>query len=952
MTAPPAESSPRSFPRGVLLLLLVALAACFAWNVQRYYFLGDDCFISFRYSRNLVEGHGPVYNPGERVEGYTNFSWVLLMAACLQVGIPAEIASNVLGIASGALLVLLLLRTLRQRMAPRSPVPWVIVGCLVLSRSFTAWCTSGLETMFYALLLFVGFESYLREREQPGRWPTSALWLGLATLTRPDGALFAFAAGLFFLLDLAARRRTLGAGIRWATPYVVLVLGHALWRRGYYGEWLPNTFRAKVNGVWWEQGVRYLAQFHQDYRIAWFLPLILLAFLRPAHRSPRHRARGLYLTALVLYLTYVASVGGDRFEFRFLVVVFPWFYILLGEGLEGLYQAPRWRPALRSLALGAAVGLLGLTAAAGGIQPIETRDGVATLSLIKNYADGRIEQGKFLRDKIEAGVLPRELTLAVGGAGAVPYYTGWKTIDRKGLNDATVARQDVTERKTVAHEKSASYEYLVEREVAILASENRLLFADDQGVREGRPRTFQGHELEMRAIWLDPWYLVFATCIPDESLRGLLPGVEILRPETGRRPAPRGGARRGEPGGKGSGPAGDDDDESARLRFRRVHDAMSPAQQEELEQLRAIGYVAGESVAPDRKGVTRHDPSRAAPGLNFYMSGHAPEAFLVDAKGQVLHRWGSTYAQAFPDRPEEAEAEQAQFWRRAFLLPEGDLLAIFEGLGLVRLDRDSRIRWSLPNAAHHDLDLAEDGKILVLTRKAHVVPRIHPRRPILEDFLSVHSPDGELLREVSLLECFERSDYFDLCTKKTHDIFHTNTLEILRGTGTDERGPFRPGHVLISLRAVDVIAVVDLPAERVVWAHRGTFRSQHDPHLLPGGNLLLFDNLGLGTASRILELEPASGSTVWSYTGTEEDPFFSNSCGTAQRLPTGTTLITETTAGRAFEVTPEGEVVWEFFSPHRAGEQEEFIAMLFDLQRVPADRVRGWLPGLEEATGR
>src|SRR5690606_36181070 len=109
----------------------------------------------------------------------------------------------------------------------------------------------------------------------------------------------------------------------------------------------------------------------------------------------------------------------------------------------------------------------------------------------------------------------------------------------------------------------------------------------------------------------------------------------------------------------------------------------------------------------------------------------------------------------------------------------------------------------------------------------------------------------------------------------------------------------------------------------------------------------LFDNLGgrdprIGR-SRVLEIDPATGAVTWSYEGTVKTPFQSDTCGSCQRMPNGNTVITESDHGRAFEVTRDGEIVWEFVSPHRAGERNELIATLFELIRLPPDFPLDWL---------
>ena len=159
------------------------------------------------------------------------------------------------------------------------------------------------------------------------------------------------------------------------------------------------------------------------------------------------------------------------------------------------------------------------------------------------------------------------------------------------------------------------------------------------------------------------------------------------------------------------------------------------------------------------------------------------------------------------------------------------------------------------------------------------------------------------------------TEEFQLGTGRDNgDIFHTNTLEVLDGRIAAQAPAFASGRVLVSLRVPSVLAIVDLEDERVVWARKGDYRRQHDPKIIANGNLLLFDNVGLRNKSRVLEIDPTTDETLWSYSGTQDDPFLTRACGAAQRLPNGNTLITETNNGRAFEITKSGEIVWEFTS--------------------------------------
>lgn len=345
--------------------------------------------------------------------------------------------------------------------------------------------------------------------------------------------------------------------------------------------------------------------------------------------------------------------------------------------------------------------------------------------------------------------------------------------------------------------------------------------------------------------------------------------------------------------------------------------------------LAALGYLPDSEPAPALKGVTTHLRGLAHPGLNLAVSRHAPEARLLDMKGRELHRWRLAFEDAFPDRAGLVGVPGIVDWRRVALRENGDLLAIFEGAGLIMVDKDSRLLWANPLAFHHDVFVDEAGTIYALTQRAHVLPRIHPAEPVVEDFITVLDASGRALRHVSILEAFERSSYASILRnlKPAGDILHTNTIELVPNSASKR--------VLISVRELSVIAIVDLEDERVVWALSGQWHAQHQPTFLADGNLLLFDNQGHGELSKVIEIDPFSQEIVWSYAGTPENGFYSRTCGSNQRLENGNTLITQSNSGRAFEVTREGRIVWEYYNPARTGDQNDLIATLYELVRLP-----------------
>ncbi len=376
---------------------------------------------------------------------------------------------------------------------------------------------------------------------------------------------------------------------------------------------------------------------------------------------------------------------------------------------------------------------------------------------------------------------------------------------------------------------------------------------------------------------------------------------------------------------------------------------LTEEQRREIDRLNTIGYLGGHYEPPVTTGLTIHDPERAWSGYNLYTSGHFPGAILMDMEGNILHTWRCAFLDAFPSRADILEPDRSNRWRYVHLFDNGDVLGIYEGLGLVKLDVDSDIIWSHQGNEHRDLKVADDGSIFVLSREAHMVRRLNQRDPILEDFLTILDADGSVIKRFSLLSALEKSRFTNIIKssgmERKGDIFHTNAVEILDGSLESRIPAFKKGNILTSFRRLDTIAVVDVELEEVVWTQFGLWLAQHDPTPLPNGNLMVFDSRGHYGDSKVVEYDPTNMDIAWMYVGSNEHPFFTSAGGANQRLPNGNTLITESDYGRAFEVTPAGEIVWEYFNPARAGQTGGLIATIFEMTRLPADFPLDWLEG-------
>jgi hypothetical protein len=174
-------------------------------------------------------------------------------------------------------------------------------------------------------------------------------------------------------------------------------------------------------------------------------------------------------------------------------------------------------------------------------------------------------------------------------------------------------------------------------------------------------------------------------------------------------------------------------------------------------------------------------------------------------------------------------------------------------------------------------------------------------------------------------------------------LLHTNTIELIEKQPTVSNHPLREGTILLSVLKLDFICAID-PLKRIAyWGESDYWNAQHQPTLLPGGNILVFDNKGFDGRSSVIEFNPILRKIEWFYRGDRKNPFYSETCGSCQRLDNGNTLITESDSGRAFEVTRDKKIVWEFINPNRAGKNNELIAALFEVIRLKRDFPTDWL---------
>jgi hypothetical protein len=312
------------------------------------------------------------------------------------------------------------------------------------------------------------------------------------------------------------------------------------------------------------------------------------------------------------------------------------------------------------------------------------------------------------------------------------------------------------------------------------------------------------------------------------------------------------------------------------------------------------------------------------------------EVHLINMDGTVVNRWALDVD-------------------RARLLPNGNILVIHgsrwgrtrppwsEMRQIIReYNWEGEVKWEYvaDDVAHHDLQRLPNGNTIFLGR-ALVPPLIQSRitdemrraAQTRSDSVVEVTPEGEIVWEwlahdhLDVNYCGARGcDYLQVskdASKELEDWTHVNTVHVLPENKWYEKGDqrFKPGNVMIMPRNWWTALIVDRESGKLVWEYNGDYRGGisggHEPHMIekgfPGaGNILIFDN---GTSSHLgesiaLEINPVTKEVVWTYEDGEN--FHSRTRGSLQRLKNGNTLISEDTGGRVFEVTAEGEIVWEY----------------------------------------
>ena len=506
----PNDSHPRSTFTSHLTWWLALLTLTSLAGLHAYYylpFIADDALISLRYAERLLSGDGLTWTSGEAVEGYSNLTWTLGAAFLGLLGIDLITATRILGI--GALSITLWsisqVATRRERSIPSpSVLPFFLGGLVyITSPPVGVWSIGGLEATLFAgatLGYFVGGAPYLSRHgleRSPHR--SAPYWGALLCLTRPDGLLFITVWAIVFAvthmifhrkykIDLADTDRsdeftamsqgedppTLWARLSAGLPMILIpalaAVGQLIFRVIYYGDWVPNTAHLKVaiseRILGW--GLDYWGSV---FMVLW--PVLLISLL--ALRSPHRGLVSLLFTSLIVWVAYIASVGGDIFPgHRHAVVCCGLMACLMTLGAQTLNTRHA-----RLILVVLCVSAMGYT------QWISAHS--------RDYRRVHLERwewdGQVIGAWLNAAFADQDPLLAVTAAGTLPFFSKLRALDMQGLNDRHIASQPAQSGYLLAHDHGDGA-YVLSKRPDLIAF---------RGVGRGKPVFVSGDQMKRTA---------------------------------------------------------------------------------------------------------------------------------------------------------------------------------------------------------------------------------------------------------------------------------------------------------------------------------------------------------------------------------------------------------------------------------------------------------------------
>lgn len=467
----------------VVLFAFAIVAFIYFEKANETGFIQDDAFTSLRYAKNLIEGKGLVFNEGEYVEGYTNFSWVVLMSFIgsiahtlnhdLDLNLFLEETSQILSIVFGFLVLVityLLSRSIfLKTLSEKTHTKWLAevssfipVPIVLYTTPFIYWSVSGMETSLFVFLTVLSVYLFINREKGKKYLYAFVIVSVINSLTRPEGTIFF---GLMILFYLQPRLVN-NDGLRWniriknlfnkefytlITLYLIPISLYLTFRLLYYGYPLPNTFYAKTefSSEFLTRGFNYVIEFAEAYLIYGLvlIPVLLQLFMKRMSDSEK-----LLLWIITAYTILIFLIGGDVLPIhRFFLTITPMIFILVLKSIFALIEEFSPQRFFTLPVLVASILLL-----AAGFYNYEMQKD--TMMEKRAYETGLVEKMKIYaefvknidyeqgKNKIKNKIKSKsKKVVAMSTIGAFSFYSDAHVIDIVGLTDEYIAHNPLEE---------------------------------------------------------------------------------------------------------------------------------------------------------------------------------------------------------------------------------------------------------------------------------------------------------------------------------------------------------------------------------------------------------------------------------------------------------------------------------------------------------------------------
>jgi len=421
-----------SIPKTLLAFIILV------FMIHSFYFIPftvDDAFISFQYAKNLASGNGLTFNNGEKVEGYTNFLLVIMEALFFILGLKIILWVKLVSILAGGIIIILMYRIICSEVGNNSTLN--LLPCLViaLNSPFVLASTTGLETQLFTLAFFSGLYLFLKSISSSGKIIACAL-LTLSILIRPEGLIILSIVGVFiFHKDYKSASKKDSISI--IVTFLTIFVPYFLWRYAYFGEFLPNTFHAKVGGdlvLRMIEGKKYIVAFLKTFGLRVFLFILIIQFFR----NRFSKTGKCFLLVILTYFLYIAYTGKDWIpQFRFIAPVIPILFSMSYIGAYTLVKDIKLSLSPKIIMFMKIVLVIHLAFFTSRTISLKNTSKIYNHTMMRaaGYEQAHKRLALWLKENT-----PGDSAIAMMDVGIVKFYSERYIIDITGLTDKFIAR--------------------------------------------------------------------------------------------------------------------------------------------------------------------------------------------------------------------------------------------------------------------------------------------------------------------------------------------------------------------------------------------------------------------------------------------------------------------------------------------------------------------------------